>query len=104
VTEDQFGKHEMRQDAVIRRIEVIGEAADRLMKAVPEHETSFPGLPLADAKRMRNFVIHGYDGVDFCRVWDTGVNDIPSLRDKAAHLLDKRRAARAMAGTDLPQP
>jgi len=53
---------------------------------------------------MRNFVIHGYDGVDFGRVWDTAINDLPGLRDKAAHLLDERRTARGMAGADLPQP
>jgi len=87
VTEAQFRSDFMRQDAVIRRIEIIGEAADRIIKADPDHAASFPALPLAAAKLMRNKVIHDYDGVDPGLVWDTAKNDVPDLGRKAAEAL-----------------
>ena len=87
VTEVQFRADPMRQDAVVRRIEIIGEAADRIIKADPGYMTSLPGLPLAAAKLMRNKVIHEYDGVDPGVVWDTARNDVPDLGRKVAEVL-----------------
>ena len=69
LSEERFTQEEMRQDAVVRRLEMIGEAADRIMKADPEYAKNLPGIALVEAKRMRNFVIHGYDQVNIrtCR-------------------------------------
>lgn len=91
VTEAQFRADPMRQDAVIRRIEIIGEAADRIIKADAGHAESLPGVPLAAAKLMRNKVIHDYDGVDPGVVWDTAVNDIPDLSRKITDALATRQ-------------
>lgn len=87
VSEAQFRVDVMRQDAVVRRIEIIGEAADRIIKADPGYARSLPGLPLAEAKLMRNKVIHEYDGVDPGVVWDTARNDVPDLGRKVAEML-----------------
>lgn len=97
ITEARFRTDTMRQDAVVRRIEVIGEAADRIIKADPNYAISLPGLPLAAAKLMRNKVIHEYDGVDPGVVWDTATNDVPDLAGKVA-------AALAMGQAVQPPP
>lgn len=64
------------QDAVVRRVEIIGEAARRLS---PESLNTFPDLPWSDIVGMRNFVIHHYDAVDLGIVWDTVQEDFPRL-------------------------
>ncbi|HIJ62179.1 MAG TPA: DUF86 domain-containing protein [Rhodospirillaceae bacterium] len=63
-------------------------------KADPQYEKTFPALPLAEAKRMRNFVIHGYDQVNVTVVWETAKNDIPDLRNKVTNIIAHRQAAR----------
>lgn len=90
-TLDQFRPDEMRQDAVVRRIEIMGEAADRLMRADANHQANFPDLPLRDIKDMRNLVAHGYDAVDLDIVWDTATADVPALRRQLDVLVADRR-------------
>ncbi|MBF0427359.1 MAG: DUF86 domain-containing protein [Magnetococcales bacterium] len=71
------------QDAVVRRLEIIGEASRRLS----EHgRASLPDLPWHAMVSMRNLMIHEYDGVDYHMVWDTVKQDLPSL----IQLLEKR--------------
>jgi len=91
LSEERFTQEEMRQDAVVRRLEMIGEAADRIMKADPEYAKNLPGIALVEAKRMRNFVIHGYDQVNISVVWHTARRDIPSLRAAIEKVLSSRR-------------
>ncbi|MBI5123552.1 DUF86 domain-containing protein [Candidatus Roizmanbacteria bacterium] len=72
-----FLKDEMRQDAVIRQFEIIGEAANRISK---DFLKDHPKFPLKEAIRMRNFLIHGYDEVNVEVVWKTVQVDIPLLK------------------------
>jgi uncharacterized protein with HEPN domain len=64
------------QDAVIRRIEIIGEAANRVSK---ESRSKHSHLPWKEMKGMRNLLIHEYDEIDLKDVWDTVKNDLPNL-------------------------
>ena len=64
------------QDAVIRRLEIIGEAANRISE---ETRIGFPNLPWNDMIGMRNVMIHDYDDVDMAIVWETVQNDLPAL-------------------------
>jgi uncharacterized protein with HEPN domain len=64
------------QDAVIRRLEIIGEAARRLTDAT---RASLPELPWRSMIGMRNVTIHQYDAVDLTRVWDTVEVALPKL-------------------------
>ncbi|TCV82508.1 HepT-like ribonuclease domain-containing protein [Sulfurirhabdus autotrophica] len=50
----------MVQDAVIRNIEIIGEASHNIEERFPEFSEQHPELPLAFAYQMRNAVAHGY--------------------------------------------
>ncbi|KAF5429476.1 putative conserved protein, contains HEPN domain [Candidatus Methanophagaceae archaeon] len=64
------------QDAVIRRLEIIGEAARRTSGKT---QNTFPDLPWSDMIGMRNMMIHEYDGVDLYIVWETVNTDLPPL-------------------------
>jgi uncharacterized protein with HEPN domain len=86
-TEEEFRRNPMRQDAVIRRLEIIGEAAGRIMNVDRHFLEHFPSLPLREAYDMRNFVSHGYDAVDLAIVWDTASKDVPALTEAVEAVL-----------------
>jgi uncharacterized protein with HEPN domain len=79
-TRDAFLKSEMVQDAVVRNLEVIGEASHNIETRYPKFAAAHPELPLAFAYQMRNAVAHGYYKVDLEIVWRTIETDLPSLR------------------------
>ena len=67
------------QDAVIRNLEVIGEASRNIERVHPEFAAAHPELPLALANDMRNALAHGYFKVDLEIVWKTIQNNLPDL-------------------------
>ncbi len=75
-TLDEFEADIQCQDAVIRRLEIIGEAAHRLSA---ETQAMHPQVPWRSMTQMRNPVIHQYDDVDLSIVWDTVQHDLPPL-------------------------
>ena len=80
------------QDAVIRNIEVIGEAATRIEKHAPEFVTAHPELPWIEMRGMRNKMIHDYFEVSLTIVWNTIKDDLPRLKQQIDDLLiDYRR-------------
>ena len=74
------------QDAVIRRVEIIGEAARRVSAAT---RALYPALPWRQMIGMRNQVIHMYDGVDVVVVYDTVREDLPTLLVALAGIVDR---------------
>ncbi|MFZ3072026.1 MAG: DUF86 domain-containing protein [Thermodesulfobacteriota bacterium] len=74
-TKEDFLKDIQCQDAVIRRIEIIGEAARRVSEKT---RTALP-LPWSEMISMRNRMIHEYDDVDMATVWVTVRRDLPPL-------------------------
>jgi len=67
------------QDAVVRNIEIIGEASNNIEKKHPDFVIAHPEIPLAFAYQMRNAVAHGYFKVDFEIVWQTIQRDLPEF-------------------------
>ncbi|HUG12376.1 MAG TPA: HepT-like ribonuclease domain-containing protein [Opitutaceae bacterium] len=65
-----------KQDAVLRRFEIIGEVASRL---APETQALFPGIPFRAMRGMRNIIAHDYGEVDLDLVWRTANNDLEPL-------------------------
>lgn len=63
--------------AVVRCIEVIGEAAQKVPKSIRE---KYPSIPWTKMAGMRNKMIHEYFGVDVRILWETVREDIPSLK------------------------
>lgn len=65
-----------KPDAVLRRFEIIGEAASRLSS---ETQALFPSLPFRSMRGMRNIIAHDYGEVDLELVWKTATSDLPGL-------------------------
>ena len=75
-TKEEFRTATLLQDATIRRLGVIGEAARRTSEA---KRNELPHLPWRAMIGMRNIVIHEYDTIDWQSVWDTLQKDLPIL-------------------------
>jgi uncharacterized protein with HEPN domain len=84
VSRGEFLEDTLRQDAVIRRIQIIGEAVRHLSHQLL---SNMPDFPAKEARGMRNILVHNYDGVNIGRVWDTAIEDIPVLRVAAEKYL-----------------
>ena len=67
------------QDAVIRNIEILGEAAKLLSDEAKE---KYPGIPWKDIAGTRDKLIHNYFGVNVDIVWDIAKNEIPLMSTK----------------------
>lgn len=79
VDELGFLNSELIQDAVIRNIEIIGEASNNIQRVDPVFAAQHAEIPWQVMYAMRNRVSHGYDKVDFEMVWKTICNDMPEL-------------------------
>lgn len=79
----KFEKTELFYDAIIRNLEIIGEAASKLSD---EFLTEHPNPPIREAIRMRNALIHGYDQIKPEVVWQTIKEDLPQLREQISEL------------------
>ena len=73
---------EEKQDAVIRNIEIIGEAAQSIRRRYPEFAARHPEIPWGGVYGMRNAIAHGYFTVDFDVVWKTVCEDLPALAEQ----------------------
>jgi len=81
---EAFAEDEMRVFAVIRALEIIGEAA----KNVPlEIKENYPSVPWKEMARTRDKLIHSYFGVDLNVVWKTISKNLPPLKDQISEIL-----------------
>jgi uncharacterized protein with HEPN domain len=81
---DHFMTDAMVQDAVIRNLEVIGEAVKGLSE---ELRTANPDIPWKQIAGMRDVLIHHYFGVKLETVWQVVVDHLPELRERVRQLL-----------------
>jgi len=81
---EAFEQDELRQQAVIRMIEVIGEAARNLS---PTLKDAHPEIPWRDIVNMRHILTHMYWRVDLVKVWSTVQHDLPNLLASITPLL-----------------
>lgn len=73
---DTFETDLMRQSAVMRQLEIIGEATKRLSEVF---RASHPEIPWRQMAGMRDILIHDYDNVDLDEVWNVATISIPEL-------------------------
>jgi uncharacterized protein with HEPN domain len=78
------------QDAVIRNLQIIGEAAHNIRQRFPDVVAADPAVPWHSAYGMRNALTHGYFSVDLERVWTTIQNDLPPFEATLRRLLASR--------------
>ncbi len=86
VSYEEFTSDIDLQDMVIRRLEIIGEAARNLPKEFREQHSD---VDWQDAADMRSALIHGYFVVDLDVVWDTISNDLPVFKKRIENLLEQ---------------
>jgi uncharacterized protein with HEPN domain len=75
-TWEEFSKDSLLQDAVVRRLEIIGEASGRISD---ETQKKHPHLPWQAMKGTRNRIIHEYDSIELDIIWDIIQQDLPLL-------------------------
>lgn len=76
----------MLELALIRLIEIVGEAAGKVSS---DGKAWFDGVPWPQIIAMRNRLIHGYDAIDIDVLWDTVENDLPDLISKLEKEMNK---------------
>ncbi|MCB0218873.1 MAG: DUF86 domain-containing protein [Chrysiogenetes bacterium] len=79
-----FAADQMRVDAVIRNLEVIGEAAKHLRES---ERALAPDIPWRKIAGLRNILAHEYFGVDLDIVWDVIITHLPPLRRAVSILI-----------------
>jgi len=82
--EDEFLHNSLVQDAVIRNLEIIGEAAKKVEMQVKKESSEIEWKAMAG---MRDKLIHDYFGVDLTFVWTTVKKDLPKLKKKIKALI-----------------
>jgi len=84
--EARFRSDARTQDAIIRNLQVMGEAVKKLSAETRE---AHPDIPWKDIAGMRDRVVHDYFGVSLDIVWDVVVNHVPPLLEKLRHALGR---------------
>ena len=86
---EEFSKDPKTIYAVIRALEIIGEATKKLSNSL---KVEHPEVPWRDMAGLRDKVAHDYFGVDLEVVWDTAIDDTPSLKPLIMKILNETKA------------
>ena len=84
LTFEEFQTDRRTVDAVVRNLEIIGEAVRHLLAGQDDLPAEIPWADIAD---MRNILIHEYFGVSLSIVWQTVSGDLPTLRSALERFL-----------------
>ena len=84
MSEHEFISNSMTHDAVVRQIEIIGEAARNVSD---EFQEQHDDLPWGKMTGIRNKIIHEYFNINFSIVWDTIKDDLPLLKKSVKKIL-----------------
>ena len=82
---EDFVADDMMYYAVVKNIEIIGEAANMLTS---EFQNAHPETPWKQVKGMRNYIVHEYFQIDDIVVWDVVTNNLIELKAQIQHYID----------------
>ena len=88
VSEEKFYKNVEKQDAVLRRLEIIGEAVKHLPEEIREDH---PDIPWRQIAGMRDIIIHEYFGITLEMVWIVASEDILDLKRKVEEIMESNQ-------------
>jgi uncharacterized protein with HEPN domain len=86
ISYEDFVNNDEKVYAVIRAIEIIGEATKNIPQSIRK---KYPEILWKDMAGMRDKVIHEYSGVDAKIVWITATKEIPPLKDKILKVINE---------------
>jgi uncharacterized protein with HEPN domain len=90
-TEENFSYDEKTKDAVIVRIQIIGEAIKNLPADLKK---SHRDIDWKKSVKLRNIFIHNYFGINCRRLWKTAKIEIPELKEKILKLMKELKINR----------
>lgn len=86
LTIDDFSESQLYQDAIVRNLEIIGEAVKRLPDELIK---KYPNIEWKKIAGLREILIHAYFGIEIEIVWDVIQNKLPELKDQISRILLK---------------
>ena len=84
-TIEEFIQDSKTQFAVVRALEIIGEASKKILNNI---KNQFSDLPWGYMAGMRDKLIHDYFGVDANVVWKTSITDLPPLKTQIKNIIE----------------
>ena len=88
ITKEEFTKNLEKQYAILRGLEIIGEAAKNLSR---ELKRKYPHIPWKEIAGMRDKLIHQYFGVNLDLVWETVKTKLPELKNQISIILNENK-------------
>ncbi|MFH5834227.1 DUF86 domain-containing protein [Halalkalibaculum sp. DA384] len=87
VNENEFYQNSEKQDAVLRRLEIIGEAVKHISDDIRDEYYEVPWRKIAG---MRDIIIHEYFGVTLSMIWVVTQRDLPDLKSKIKDIINNQ--------------
>ena len=78
VSEEEFTKDKKLQDAVIRRLEIIGEASRNIPRALKEKNKNIPWFEMS---QFRDFIVHSYFEASLRRIWIASTTELNEIKE-----------------------
>ncbi len=85
---DELGRDRRTRDAVVRNLEIIGEAAKKLPA---QTKRDHPEVEWKKIAGLRDILVHDYFGIDMDIVWDVVQNKLPVLTEQVRRILDESK-------------
>ncbi|MDP2924980.1 MAG: DUF86 domain-containing protein [Nanoarchaeota archaeon] len=83
LTKEKFTSDKLKQNAIIRSLEIIGEA----VKSIPDSfRRKYPDIPWRKIAGFRDILSHAYFGVSMDRVWNIIEKDLPKLKEEIGRI------------------
>ena len=95
ISYDKFLLEEPIQDLVIKKIEIMGEAAKHITREYPDIAETYKNVPWSSLTRMRDRLAHGYWSVMPAILWQTAKEDIPQVKNLIENVISERKKALA---------
>jgi uncharacterized protein with HEPN domain len=89
LAEDEFYSNRQVQDAVVRRLEIIGEAVKNIDD---DFRNKYPQIPWKKIAGMRDIIAHEYFEVKLERVWDVVRKDLPHIKQQMLLIMERENA------------